>query len=524
MKRMIALLLVAAALFALAIPAGAAFSDAGKIAQSHKAAVDYVSEKNIISGFPDGTFRPQETLTRAQAAKIICVAREGADKANALTKAETGFNDVAAFHWAAKFVAYCVEQGIVAGVGSGKFDPDGKLSSAAFAKMLLVAYGKAKAEELVGAKWLANTQKALKDNALDEGVAPVENTPMTRENACRMVYNFLTASQPDADGYATATLAFTDAGKYRLLGRAKQEKDGVVCNGCADGVEFTVDCKGTIKLTASVSAIETYNVTYRVLVDGVASEQMSFSSAGEKSATLFVDVKPGVHTIRVVKDYEPSHSRDLLKSVTLTCKPESVKPTAQKSKLLAIIGDSDVSGFGVIKTSTPDSTKNSSSAILSFGYLAAEQLGVDYEIMSRRSMGALKTVGKPKKYNYQEMFEYRNRWLDNDEKYDFARKADAVMIKVSGNDKSFSAEEETAAMMTVIGQVREHYGKDVPIVIFYTQSTKHKPVAEELVAGDPKLYGVTVTYDRSGMGDHSTAASHVYYAEELVKVLKPLLG
>ena len=323
--------------------------------------------------------------------------------------------------------------------------------------------------------------------------------------------------------YESTTLDFTDGSKYRLLGRAEQAADGVVCNGCADGLEFKADCRGSIALTASVSSIETYNVTFRVLVDGVASNQFSFSAVGEKTATLVTDVAPGVHTIRVLKDYELSESRDLLKSVTLICKPSTVQPTAQKDKFFVIIGDSDVSGFGVIPTSTPTSTKNSSSAVLSFGYLAAEQLGVDYEIMSRRSMGVLKTVGTPK-YNYQGMFEYQNRWRDGTKLYDFARQADVVMVKVSGNDKSFTAEEETAAMNTFIATIRSHYGASVPIIIFYTQSTTHKPVAEALVAGDPLLYGVTVTYDKTGMGDHSTAESHVYYADEVVKVAQPLLS
>ena len=325
------------------------------------------------------------------------------------------------------------------------------------------------------------------------------------------------------ENYESTTISFTDGSKYRLLGRAEQADDGVVCNGCADGLEFTADCEGEIALTASASAIESYNVTYRVLVDGVPSDQLSISTAGEKTATLFTNVPAGEHTIRIVKDYELSQSRDLLKSVTLTCKPSTVQPTAQKDKLFVIVGDSDVSGFGVIPTDTPTSTKNSSSAVLSFGYLAAEQLGADYEILSRRSMGVLKKVGKPTAYNYQDMFEYQNRWRDASKQYDFARQADLVMVKVSGNDKSFTAEEETAALNTFIATVRSRYGANVPIIIFYTQSTTHKPVAEAVIAGDPKLYGVTVTYDKTGMGDHSTAESHVYYADEVVKVALPLL-
>ena len=125
MKRVSAIILAAVLLLGcLPVFAGAAFTDADKIAEGHKTAVEYVSAKKVISGFPDGSFQPQGNLTRAQAAKILCVALEGADKAEALTKTDTGFSDVPASHWAAKFVAYCADEGIVAGVGGGKFSPD----------------------------------------------------------------------------------------------------------------------------------------------------------------------------------------------------------------------------------------------------------------------------------------------------------------------------------------------------------------------------------------------------------------
>ena len=159
MKKMLALLLATVMLLSALPLAGAAFKDEGFIGKEYARAVAAMSEQGIINGFEDGSFGPKKTLTRAQAAKILCVMLEGAEKANALTKTETGFADVPATHWAAKFVAYCVEKGIVSGVGDGKFDPDGKLTDAAFAKMLLVAIGEDGAK-FTGADWLKNVQEA----------------------------------------------------------------------------------------------------------------------------------------------------------------------------------------------------------------------------------------------------------------------------------------------------------------------------------------------------------------------------
>jgi hypothetical protein len=114
---------------------------------------------------------------------------EGAEKADALTKTETGFSDVPASHWAAKYVAYCVDKGIVAGVGEGKFDPDGTLSSGAFAKMLLVAYGEDGAK-FTGSEWLKNVQTAAAEpNFLLFNLKEVSNSGMPRQEACQMAFN-----------------------------------------------------------------------------------------------------------------------------------------------------------------------------------------------------------------------------------------------------------------------------------------------------------------------------------------------
>ncbi len=211
MKRFLALILAAVLLSGTLPSAGAAFSDMGEVSAQHVEAVVRVSGENVISGFPDGSFKPRQTLTRAQAAKILCSALEGADKAEALTNQESGFSDVPDSYWAAKYIAYCAEKGIVSGAGDGTFRPDDPLTAAAFAKMLLVAYGKSKADKLTGEDWVTKTQKAIRKAKLKDGLDPIENEPTTRENACHMAYNFLTNGavfNPDSMDTVCGALAY----------------------------------------------------------------------------------------------------------------------------------------------------------------------------------------------------------------------------------------------------------------------------------------------------------------------------
>lgn len=215
MKRILALLLSAIMLLSLVPMAGAAsFSDSADVSFTTREAVEIMSDLKIITGFPEGTFKPEDTLTRAQAAKILCCVALGVTAADALSAGGTTFSDVPASHWANKFVEYCASKNIVAGVGNGKFNPDGKLTGYAFGKMLLVALG-ADASALTGAGWDKNTREQLRQTHLDYGVSP-SNKELSRQDACRMALNALFDGEgedpEDTLAYKNFTVIRTDAG------------------------------------------------------------------------------------------------------------------------------------------------------------------------------------------------------------------------------------------------------------------------------------------------------------------------
>lgn len=217
MKKIIALILAMAMIFSLALSVGAAdFTDAAEIDGANTEAVTVLSSLGIIAGMGDGKFQPKTVLTRAQAAKIICCLLLGVDGANALPAAASTFSDVPTTHWSSKFVEYCAANGIVSGIGGGKFGPDSKLTGFAFGKMLLCgALGyDAEAEGLVGEKWGTNTYNLLKENRLNLGVT-VSNSDLTRENACHLALNTLFFGEYENP---EDTLAYKVFGVYRSIG------------------------------------------------------------------------------------------------------------------------------------------------------------------------------------------------------------------------------------------------------------------------------------------------------------------
>lgn len=91
----------------------------------------YLYEEGIISGYPDGTFRPNAPVTRAHAMTMIGRALELDG-----TKRNTPFSDVRAGHSSSGYIASGAEEGIVYGFKDGTFKPSLAITRGQSAVML----------------------------------------------------------------------------------------------------------------------------------------------------------------------------------------------------------------------------------------------------------------------------------------------------------------------------------------------------------------------------------------------------
>ena len=100
----------------------ASFSD---VTSAHWAAnyIGYMEQFGIVRGYSDGTFRPNAPITRAEFAAICC-------RFEKLTDGAAAFTDVPASHWAAKSIAYAAKRGWVTGYADGTFKPNNNITRA----------------------------------------------------------------------------------------------------------------------------------------------------------------------------------------------------------------------------------------------------------------------------------------------------------------------------------------------------------------------------------------------------------
>ena len=149
MKKIAALVLALVMVFAAVIPASAAsFNDVkGHWAQAY---IENWTDKGVINGYPDGTFRPDQQITRAEVAKILTLAYEMSTDV-----AKTNFTDVSQSDWYYLFVQACAANAVVNGYSDGSFKPNNPITRSEAVKMVCLAAGmteRASGIETVGFK------------------------------------------------------------------------------------------------------------------------------------------------------------------------------------------------------------------------------------------------------------------------------------------------------------------------------------------------------------------------------------
>ena len=308
LKRALSLALAAIMLIGMMVVSASAtglddFSDKDKVV--NKDAVSMLTTLGVINGKEDGSyFDPTGNVTRAEMAKMLCVAINGGVDPVLGVKDTPTFTDIKGT-WAESYIEYCAANGIIAGRGNNKFDPTGTVSATEAAKMLLGVLGySAEKSGLVGNDWAINTNVLANQNGLYKKLANLNaNTLLTRDNAAQMIYNALDANMVElnaAGNYTTSQYSYTGTesvvtGTERVwvvkikdssVNDAVKALDGSVYNSRQDAIDTLKDANGGTILDTGKYTLEqkTQNVYGENTVTKYADETM-----GHKYLSLITD-------------------------------------------------------------------------------------------------------------------------------------------------------------------------------------------------------------------------------------------
>lgn len=327
MKRILSLVLALSmvlGMFSFAFAANVKLSDID--GQYYQAAVEALVELGVINGNPDGTFKGEESVTRAQLAKMLVIA----SGYKTVAKGLTAFDDVnRENHWASGYINIASQLKIIIGYPDGTFLPEAKVSYAEAITMVLRTLGYENYINEKGGTWPTNYIVTAEEFQLLKGMKNVGDTDAaaTRGNIAILLWNMLRTEMwgiteenkttgisksytdkmlnvkfPDYDYCDEAYFKSLDieAGKATITVE-KETKDGVVeVNGEIEGIDL-------LRLVRGMKVAYLYNKEDERFLTLTNLDTLVEGTVTSVSTTRFkiddVEYKGNVKDVAEVNDY-----------------------------------------------------------------------------------------------------------------------------------------------------------------------------------------------------------------------------
>lgn len=276
----------------------AGFSDLSQASWA-KATIEEWTQKGLVSGYPDGTFRPSNHITRAEFATLV-------QKAFDLqSEAKSEFSDVASSDWYYDAVATLASLGVVGGYEDGTFRPAGYITRAEAAAIMTnlkklnpnASAAEKFADYASMADWAKGHVGAVVEakfmGGYPDGTFKASNT-ITRAESVATLNNVINP------GEAKANLVIDKAGTYGGTEVDYQMEKGNVTVNVADVTLKNMVIDGDLILAEGIGEGEVTleNVTVKGDTHVLGGGANSIYIKNSKMAKIFVNKKNG--QIRIV--------------------------------------------------------------------------------------------------------------------------------------------------------------------------------------------------------------------------------
>ncbi|PIC90878.1 hypothetical protein CSV71_02130 [Sporosarcina sp. P21c] len=282
--------LVASAVAPVAM--AATFTDV-KDNNSHKEAIDALSNAGVISGYEDGTFKPNKTLTRSDVVKLMgkWLVSEGY-KVPTDYKTKPRFSDLktTSNDELLKMSALVYDNGVFVGKPDGSLDPTGDITRENMAIVLVRAFDRVHDVDLTS---YVKDQDFKKD-VTDLGKAKAEARPAID------VLDFFDITNPAAPEFnpkSTTTRGQFASFLYKTTKVDFDEIGGVVAPGVAS-VTAVNSTTVEVKMKEKVENINSLKFT----IDGLTVSNAAVKQSDDKTVVLTTAVQKGGEKYTVMLD------------------------------------------------------------------------------------------------------------------------------------------------------------------------------------------------------------------------------
>ena len=151
--------------------------------------VNYLKEKGIIDGYPDGSLGLEKNLKRSEITKILVYALGNKNKAIELQGKEKHFSDVREDYWANGVISFAKNNmNLISGYPDGTFKGENNITNAELLKILVCQKKNLNISAIKSAKWPDDWIKWAEDeNICVKNINP--NAFALRKDAFQFLYN-----------------------------------------------------------------------------------------------------------------------------------------------------------------------------------------------------------------------------------------------------------------------------------------------------------------------------------------------
>ena len=250
--------------------------------------VEELSSKDIINGFPDGTFRPNENVTRAQFAKLVvevCKLEQGSSTAVA------SFSDVDMDNWAYDYIYTAVANKIVVGYPDGTFRPDNDVTYEEIMTMIIRALGMEKEINTNDSDWSIGYMHAAEIAGLLKNMEYLDSSnTATRGETAIALRNMLTLLSSMEEGSKNES---SNPNEVINDSNKNSDEDSAKDDGSNTGFKLSRNSLGNttgVELNGNEYTFETTKSTADIDIfdyeDGVVVFYVKTKKSGEKYLTF----------------------------------------------------------------------------------------------------------------------------------------------------------------------------------------------------------------------------------------------
>ncbi len=290
LKKILAMVLALVMSLSLMATAGAASFPDVDAENPYATAIEVLDGLKVFQGFEDGTFKPTDTLNRAQAAVLVYRIATGDVENKYLDNytymQQSKFNDLDGYNWAKGYINYCQNAGIVVGTSATTFNPGAPVTGYQLMVMLLRTLGYGKAGEFTDPKgWELQTASIAEREGILKNVTGGDfGAPAPRQMVAEILFRGILH---DTVEYSPLTPGgYTDSGVSlgkKTLG-LEEVKGVVVANEYADLRDDDTLADGKTALVNGDG--DTYTIDYTSTLDDIGEARLVYVQNGTKVLKL----------------------------------------------------------------------------------------------------------------------------------------------------------------------------------------------------------------------------------------------